>query len=133
MSILSSCLKYLHKANLMEQMELFEYISPSFFLASTQNFRKTAANSTAVEGFLIFFSLSYDSKIKRWCFVNFLVFSLSLSLSNWVIFSSLKLVNLLAAISDVCLPKITQARPQVFSVNGALTCENAAFLTSFPR
>ena len=38
-----------------------------------------------------------------------------------------------------CLPffkftiKTTQPRPQVFSVNGALTCENAAFLTSFPR
>ena len=29
--------------------------------------------------------------------------------------------------------KTTQPRPQVFSVNGALTCENAAFLTSFPR
>ena len=28
--------------------------------------------------------------------------------------------------------KTTQPRPQVFSVNGALTCENAAFLTSFP-
>ena len=81
----------------------------------------------------MFFSLRYDSKIKRWCFVNFLVFSLSLSLSNWVIFSSLKLVNLLVAISDVCLPKITQARTQVFSVNGALTYENAACVTSFPR
>ena len=29
--------------------------------------------------------------------------------------------------------KTTQPRPQVFSVNGALTCRNAAFLTSFPR
>ena len=29
--------------------------------------------------------------------------------------------------------KTTQPRPQVFSVNGALTCKNAAFLTSFPR
>ena len=29
--------------------------------------------------------------------------------------------------------KTTQPRPQVFSVNGALTCENGAFLTSFPR
>ena len=29
--------------------------------------------------------------------------------------------------------KTTQPRPQVFSVNGALTCTNAAFLTSFPR
>ena len=29
--------------------------------------------------------------------------------------------------------KTTQPRPQVFSVNGALTCENDAFLTSFPR
>ena len=29
--------------------------------------------------------------------------------------------------------KTTQPRPQVFSVDGALTCENAAFLTSFPR
>ena len=28
--------------------------------------------------------------------------------------------------------KTTQPRPQVFSVNDALTCENAAFLTSFP-
>ena len=28
--------------------------------------------------------------------------------------------------------KTTQPRPQVFSVNGALTCKNAAFLTSFP-
>ena len=27
----------------------------------------------------------------------------------------------------------TKPRPQVFSVNGALTCENAAFLMSFPR
>ena len=27
----------------------------------------------------------------------------------------------------------TQRRPQVFSVNGALTCKNAAFLTSFRR
>ena len=27
--------------------------------------------------------------------------------------------------------KTTQPRPQVFSVNGALTCKNAAFLTSF--
>ena len=27
----------------------------------------------------------------------------------------------------------TQPRSQVFSVNGALTCKNAAFLTSFPR
>ena len=48
-------------------------------------------------------------------------------------FSSLKLVNLLVAISDVCLPKITQARPHVLSVNGALTYENAVFVTSFPR
>ena len=29
--------------------------------------------------------------------------------------------------------KTTQPRLQVFSVNGALTCKNAAFLTSFPR
>ena len=29
--------------------------------------------------------------------------------------------------------KTTQPRPQVFSVNGALTRKNAAFLTSFPR
>ena len=29
--------------------------------------------------------------------------------------------------------KTTQPRPQVFSVNGALTCENAAFFTSFLR
>ena len=29
--------------------------------------------------------------------------------------------------------KTTQPRPQVFSVNGALTCKNAAFLTSFSR
>ena len=29
--------------------------------------------------------------------------------------------------------KTTQPRSQVFSVNGALTCKNAAFLTSFPR
>ena len=29
--------------------------------------------------------------------------------------------------------KTTRPRPQVFSVNGALTCKNAAFLTSFPR
>ena len=29
--------------------------------------------------------------------------------------------------------KTTQPRPQVFSVNGALTRTNAAFLTSFPR
>ena len=29
--------------------------------------------------------------------------------------------------------KTTQRRPQVFSVNAALTCKNAAFLTSFPR
>ena len=29
--------------------------------------------------------------------------------------------------------KTTQPRPQVLSVNGALTCTNAAFLTSFPR
>ena len=29
--------------------------------------------------------------------------------------------------------KTTQPRPKVFSVNGALTCRNAAFLTSFPR
>ena len=28
--------------------------------------------------------------------------------------------------------KTTQPRAQVFSVNGALTCKNAAFLTSFP-
>ena len=28
--------------------------------------------------------------------------------------------------------KTTQPRPQVFPVNGALTCKNAAFLTSFP-
>ena len=28
--------------------------------------------------------------------------------------------------------KTTQPRPQVFSLNGALTCKNAAFLTSFP-
>ena len=38
-----------------------------------------------------------------------------------------------------CLPffvfttKTTQPHPQVFSVNGALTCKNAAFLMSFPR
>ena len=38
-----------------------------------------------------------------------------------------------------CLPffvfttKTTQPRSRVFSVNGALTCKNAAFLTSFPR
>ena len=37
-----------------------------------------------------------------------------------------------------CLPffkfttKTTQPRPQVFSVNAALTCKNAAFLMSFP-
>ena len=29
--------------------------------------------------------------------------------------------------------KTTQPRHQVFSVNGALTCKNAAFLMSFPR
>ena len=29
--------------------------------------------------------------------------------------------------------KTTQPCPQVFSVNSALTCKNAAFLTSFPR
>ena len=29
--------------------------------------------------------------------------------------------------------KTTQPHPQVFSVNGALTCKNAAFLMSFPR
>ena len=29
--------------------------------------------------------------------------------------------------------KTSQPCPQVFSVNGALTCKNAAFLTSFPR
>ena len=29
--------------------------------------------------------------------------------------------------------KTTQPRSQVFSVNGALTCKNAAFFTSFPR
>ena len=29
--------------------------------------------------------------------------------------------------------KATQPRPQVFSVNGALTCKNDAFFTSFPR
>ena len=29
--------------------------------------------------------------------------------------------------------KTTQPRPQIFSVNGALTCKTAAFLTSFPR
>ena len=29
--------------------------------------------------------------------------------------------------------KTTPPRPQVFSVNGALTCKNASFLTSFPR
>ena len=29
--------------------------------------------------------------------------------------------------------RTTQPRPQVFSVNGALTCKNAAFLTSFPH
>ena len=33
----------------------------------------------------------------------------------------------------VSTTKTTQPRPQVFSVNGALTRENAAFLTSFPR
>ena len=32
----------------------------------------------------------------------------------------------------VSTTKTTQPRPQVFSVNGALTCENAALLTSFP-
>ena len=36
---------------------------------------------------------------KQICFFDFLVFALSLSLSNWVVFSSLKLANLLAAIS----------------------------------
>ena len=29
--------------------------------------------------------------------------------------------------------KTTQPRPQVFSVNDALTCKDAAFLTSFPQ
>ena len=29
--------------------------------------------------------------------------------------------------------KTTQPRPQVFSVNCALTCKNTAFLTSFPH
>ena len=29
--------------------------------------------------------------------------------------------------------KATQPRPQVFSVNNALTCKNVGFLTSFPR
>ena len=33
----------------------------------------------------------------------------------------------------VCTTKTTQPCAQVFSVNGALTCKNAAFLTSFPR
>ena len=59
--------------------------------------RKTASKSTAFVGFL-FFSPRWDSKIKRSCFVNFLVFSLSLSFGNWAIFSSLKLLNLLAPI-----------------------------------
>ena len=33
----------------------------------------------------------------------------------------------------VFITKTTQPRLQVFSVNGSLTCTNAAFLTSFPR
>ena len=33
----------------------------------------------------------------------------------------------------VSTTKTTQPRPQVFSVNGALTWTNAAFSTSFPR
>ena len=33
----------------------------------------------------------------------------------------------------VSTTKTTQPRSQVFSVNDALTCTNAAFLTSFPR
>ena len=58
------------------------------------------------------------SKIKRCCFVDFLVFSLAVSLSNLTIFSSLKLLNLLAAI--FAQTKITQSRPQFFSVNGSI-------------
>ena len=50
--------KLLNKENLVEQREFSEYICPSFFLALVLNFRKTAANSTVVVGFLMSFSLS---------------------------------------------------------------------------
>ena len=55
--------------------------------------------TTAVVGFLMF--LTFRGKTQKLiCFVNFLVFSLPLSVNNWVfIFSSLKLENLVAAIS----------------------------------
>ena len=39
----------------------------------------------------------------------------------------------MSAIFQVHNQQTTQPRPQVFPLNGALTCENAAFLMSFPR
>ena len=69
------------------------------------------------------------SKIKRCCFVDFLVFSLSLSLRTWAIFSSLKLLNLLAAI--FAPTKITQFRLQFFSDNGSIICSGLHFWRHF--
>ena len=43
----------------------------------------------------------------------------------FILFSLLKLVNLLAAIS--LFVKITQPRPQVFSVNGSIICTRLHF------
>ena len=45
--------------------------------------------------------------------------------NNIYIFSSLKLLNLLAAI--FALTKITQSRPQFFSVNGSVICSGLHF------
>ena len=50
---------------------------------------------------------------------------------NFAQFLLLKLVK--CAPFFVFTSETTHPRPQVFSVNGALTCKNAAFLTSFPR
>ena len=76
----------------------------------------------------MFFSLRYDSKIKPYCFVDFLVFSLSLSLSNWAIFSSLKLLNLLAAIFALTKNN-TISSPVVFGQRFN-NLQRAALLTS---
>ena len=62
----------------------------------------------------------------------------SFKLCSCLVFTSYIFAQFLLLKQVKCVPffvfttKTTQPRPQVFSFNSALTCKNAAFLTSFP-
>ena len=83
-------------------------------------------------------SLSHESRIQylllyysfKICFVDFLEFSLSLSLStNWAVVSLLKLLNLLTVI--IWVTKITHSHAQFFFVQRFNNLQWTALLMSF--